>query len=402
MKTGKTIGPAAAQGGPSRVAPVCTSMGRGTSVEIKLTARAAAEYDYLRSGAMTPKMASQYLQEGRILLRTFAETLQDQYPYPDLQLRLANSLQAYEPESAPGSVARKVQNWLGGRSQPTKREDVFRIAFALDLTEAQASFLLGQCTGYGLHYRDPKDVINAWFLRNDRGYNEAQTFFNSLPPAPRLADYQEISGVHLTRELQSAFATVYDMDGLRKAYLDHMDQFGYLHLRAYRYFDRYLRQLIHPQADWTGVSEEDYSLETVMERYLSLHMPSGRKRDGYSVAQKLLKQNWPNATALKNIRAHREDVPRKLLLLLYVITENVVDEDYHEADEDYLTLQERLEDHWWVLNAILLDCGMPTLDPRNATDWLVLYALTAEEDESMSERMAQVIDHLFADIRQQG
>ena len=39
---------------------------------------------------------------------------------------------------------------------------------------------------------------------------------------------------------------------------------------------------------------------------------------------------------------------------------------------------------------------MPPLDPRNATDWLVLYAVTATE-ESMSERMEQVIENLFAD-----
>ena len=97
-------------------------MGRGTSVEIKLTARAAAEYDYLRSGAMTPKMASQYLQEGRILLRTFAETLQDQYPYPDLQLRLANSLQAYDRKArrAP-SPARCKTGWAEGASPPSGR-----------------------------------------------------------------------------------------------------------------------------------------------------------------------------------------------------------------------------------------------------------------------------------------
>ena len=41
---------------------------------------------------------------------------------------------------------------------------------------------------------------------------------------------------------------------------------------------------------------------------------------------------------------------------------------------------------------------MPALDPRNATDWLIMYALTADGDESMSERMSQVIDHLFADM----
>ena len=38
---------------------------------------------------------------------------------------------------------------------------------------------------------------------------------------------------------------------------------------------------------------------------------------------------------------------------------------------------------------------MPPLDPRNATDWLVLYAVTATE-ESMSERMEQVIELLFS------
>ena len=58
--------------------------------------------------------------------------------------------------------------------------------------------------------------------------------------------------------------------------------------------------------------------------------------------------------------------------------------------------RERLDDHWFALNAILTDCGMPLLDPRNATDWLVLYAVTATE-ESMSERMEKVIEYMFAD-----
>ena len=77
-------------------------------MEIQLTTRAAAEYEFLRSGAMTPEMASQYLQDGRIMLRTFSETLRDQYPYPDLSLRLTTSLQAYEPESSPDLVRNRI------------------------------------------------------------------------------------------------------------------------------------------------------------------------------------------------------------------------------------------------------------------------------------------------------
>ena len=44
-------------------------------MEIHLTERAAAEYERISSGAMTPEMASEYLRDGRIQLRTFAESL---------------------------------------------------------------------------------------------------------------------------------------------------------------------------------------------------------------------------------------------------------------------------------------------------------------------------------------
>ncbi|MCD7750124.1 MAG: hypothetical protein LUI10_00005 [Lachnospiraceae bacterium] len=369
-------------------------------MEIQLTARAAAEYDFLRDNTMTPAMAAEYLRDGRIALRTFSETLREQYIYPDLESRLVSSFRCYDTGVDDRSVARNVSNWVRGKSQPRRREDIFRICFSLDLTEAQANLLLGQCTEYGIHYREPRDVIYTWFLRNDRGYMEARDFFSSLPPAPRLTEYPAGCSAHITREVQSVFAGARNPEELRRVYLANLDKFGQLHVRAYRYFDKYLNILIHPDTGWDkSAAVEEYSLETIMERYLSLHMPSGRSRLRYSVVQKLVKQNWPNSTALKDIRAHREDVSRKLLLLLYIITENVVDDEYHEADEDYLSLQDRLEDHWWVLNAILIDCGMPTLDPRNAFDWLILYAMTADEDESMSERMSQVIDHLFADLQ---
>lgn len=104
------------------------------------------------------------------------------------------------------------------------------------------------------------------------------------------------------------------------------------------------------------------------------------------------------ATMLKNIMSHKIDVPRKLLLLLYVITENAAsDDDYLEVDEDYLTPQDKLEDHICMLNAILGDCGLPLMDPHNAYDWLVLYSLTAS-DQSMSEQMERVIEIMFSNL----
>ncbi len=368
-------------------------------MEIQLTERAAAEYDILRSSSMTPEMASKYLQDGNIVLRTFADTLREQYVYPNLQSRLITSFCAYEPDASPQAITKKITNWVKGKNEPSSREDIFRIAFALDFTEKQTSFLLGQCTEYGIHYRDGRDIIYSWFLRNDYGYADARSFYESLPPIPQpdvfplAADGNE-SNSHITKNMQSEFYAIHEPGSLRDAYIRNMPKFGRLHVRAYQYFEKYLRQLTHPQNNYTGTTEANYSIETVMDYYLSLHMPGSRNRSRYTTVQKLLKKNWPNATALKNICAHRADVPRKLILILYVVTENILDDD-DEVYED-LSLQERLEKHWWMLDAILSDCGMPTLDPRNVMDWLILYALTADDDESASERMSSVIDDMFS------
>ena len=366
---------------------------------IELTTLSRTEYDRLSAQDMTPAMAAQYLRDGRIVLRTFCDTLREFYPQPDLVPRLTAAFQRDAREGNPEAIAKNVRNWAAGRSQPTSREDILHIAFALSLSERQGGYLLGLCTGYAIHYRDGREAVYAWFLRTGRSYGQARAFFETLPPAPRLDSPPAGTGGHLTRDMQNEFLQVRTVDDLRACYLRNLDSFGVFHLRAYTYFSKYLAQLMTPASAVNGVQEPDYSMEAVMEQYLSLKMPSGKKREGYSVVQKLIKRNWPNTTALKNIRLRREDVPRKLLLLLYVITENVVDGEYSELDEDYISPQERLEDHWYCLNAILADCGMPPLDPRNATDWLVLYAITADGDHPMSERMEQVIEALYADVR---
>lgn len=362
----------------------------------QLTHSSADQLKKISSGEMTPHMAARYLRDECIPLRSFGETLREFYPRADLRERLLAAFS--DGSTAPASVSRKIQNWLSGSSRPSDREDVFRTAFALGLTEEQTSDLLGLCSDYGIHYRNGRELVYAWFLRRGLDYGQARDFFLTLPPVPQ--DGQVLKDpVTITHKLQSTFNLVQTTGELRACYIANLPRLGTFHLRAYRYFQRYLKHLVRPNS-WGEGEEPDYSLETVMERYLSLHMPSGKNRTGYSLTQKLIKRNWPNVTALKNIRAQREDVPRKLLLLLYIITENVTDDQYTELDEDYFTLEERLDDHWWVINAMLLDCGMPPLDPRSAFDWLVLYALTATGEESMSERMEQVIDTLYADIHE--
>ena len=346
---------------------------------------------------MTPAMAADYLRNGRIVMRSFAGTLKEMYPEHDLETRLTNFILSQTPDASSPSVSKKVRNWLSGKNHPAGREEIFQIAFALGLSEQQLNYLLCLCTDSCIQYRNQREVIFAWFLRGGYRYRDAVQFYASLPPVKELNHARSKHTSQLTHELRAEFQLVSTLEQLRECYLKNLNNFGTMHLRAYYYFDKFLNQLIHPTPCWDSETEPDYSLEAVMSTYLSLKVPSGRKRTDYTVVQKLLKQNWPNATSIKNIRSHKEDVPRKLLLLLYIVTENgLTDGDpYSELDEEYLPLEEKVEYHWWTLNAILEDCGMAPLDPRNATDWLILYAISCDAEESMSERLEQVISYVF-------
>lgn len=116
----------------------------------ELTIQAAAEYQRLISERMTPAMAAEHLKAGRIILRSFDETLRAFYPRDDPFARLAADFQAASPKANAESVSRKVRNWLSGHNRPTNREG--------------------------------RDVVYAWFLRTGRSYLQAREFFAALPP----------------------------------------------------------------------------------------------------------------------------------------------------------------------------------------------------------------------------
>lgn len=384
---------------------------------LQLTETSAIEYEKILYGRMTPRMAAAYLQEERISIRSFSETLKQMFPSEALARRLRDFYKKHVQQENPGSVDRKIQNWVSGRNHPTNREDYFRIAFALDLTEDKLNFLLGICTDYAVQYRNGQEAVLSWFLRNGLSYSQALRFLDTLPrPAGTEEDhileelhagtdfmekypydsehgFTEIS--RITHEVRNEFLHARNPEELRDCYLRNLDRFGRLHLRSYYYLRHYLKQLIQPNTFFEE-SELDYSIETVMETYLTMHMPAGKNLRRYSLVQRLIKHNWPNATTIRRILNQKEDVPRKLLILLYVVTENSdLRAEYREIDEEYISLEERVEDHWWTLNALLAECGMAPLDLRNAFDWLIMYAISSSGEESMSSRLEEVIDELF-------
>ena len=343
---------------------------------------------------MSATDAVRYLSEAPKVARSFGETLRSMRPDVDLTARLRAFYLEIDPTQKPRSVTKRVQNWLADRNPPTSREELFRIAFALGLDEDELSYMLAIVDGYGIQFRDGREAVLAWFLGEGRTYGDAISFLRTLPPYERTEDLGGPDSSRVTREVFESFSAVTTLEGLRDCYERNLSRFGSQHARAYYYFERYLELLIQPDSE-DMPKEERYSIKTVMDTYLALRMPSARKRVDLTPVQKLIKQNWPNETAIKDIRAHKQDVPRKLLMLLYVVTENEGFEDEEELSQESEALKERFRDHWIILDAMLADCGMALIDMRNAFDWLILYATATQGDEAMSERLEAVIAELY-------
>ena len=95
------------------------------------------------------------------------------------------------------------------------------------------------------------------------------------------------------------------------------------------------------------------------------------------------------------MKSRSEDVNRKTLLLMYLVTGGVWDDEYDELDESYIQPREFMEEHCRRMNEMLRECGMGTIDPRNVFDYLVLYCLRPEDEQFMSERMAELAAEIF-------
>ena len=335
--------------------------------------------------------------ESKITVRKFSDVLRSLTDTPDIKETLTNRLLEYDPLLQPDSAAKSVREWLRDARRPTDRETLFKICFALELNEMAANRLLTASEEPQIHYRNPAEAVYAFCLRNRLGYHTAQEMLQQIPLVS--ADTNGKPGS--TQLIRRDFEKVQTKDELFRFLAARKAELGTLHETAYRYFRQMVDTLRNPQTDMDD--EDSYSFETVAQEYLRMHVPLSRSSAGLNRLQKTIKKYWPNESTLKKMYARYEDVNRKTLLLLYVVTEGNAESEYDEdLDEDYISAREQFERHFWKVNLLLDECGMGPIDPRNQFDWLILYALRfcCDEDDfsGMSDGMESVLSLVFPDV----
>ena len=409
----------------------------------------------IRGQHMTPSELIHFLEAGA-LYRSFADVLRAVYPGDDLAERLKAELvaQAETPPTAKelDSLRKNISNWLKGSAVPQKREQLFKICFALGLGEAETSRVLASASDTGIHYRNPRELVFAVSLRTGLAYREARALdlemseiyrpaveagekartaqwkareqaYHDRRTAARqqrqqrqrqggwaetyMAPDAELPPDFFTRRISHRFERVTNREELRQFFLEVGTDLGQIHESAYEKFWRLLMTLQEPDdVILSDRGAETYSLDRVAEDYFRMHVPLTKNTAQFDVLQKTIKKNWPGATELQKMKSRKIDVSRKAMVLLFLITEDFLfsedlDEIDGETDVPWLPLEketarDRLETALSKLNLFLETYGMNQLDPGNPFDCLVIYALASPyEDDFLTDNFSNALQTLF-------
>lgn len=352
----------------------------------KLTEISARQWQYVTQENLSAREAVAFLRSG-MQVRSFRDVLRQVCGTDQVEQQLTLAL-CQLSDAQPDSVRRKVWNWMNGRTLPTEREEVLRICFALELPLEQADRMLTLLTDQGIHYRNLWEVVCAHCLRQGLPYGEAKRLMEQLRPSG-----SRERGYPATQAIRQDFQSVRGEEDLFSFVARHRESLGTHHNTAYRYFCTMLALLTGEALE----GEQTYSMEYVADEYLRLNVPKEKKTGRYTDVQKLVKKNWPSPRSIKAMKSRAEDVDRKTLLLLYLVTEGTWGDEYDELDEAYIQPEEILVAHCHRMNKMLMECGMRRIDPRSVFDYLLLYCLLPEDDMAMSQRMSALAAELFAE-----
>ncbi len=358
--------------------------------------------NFIMGEEKTPGQLVAFLKDGA-MFRSFGHVLEELRGERNLSEVLSEGLYELTGEEYE-SIARKVRNWLNGRNVPQNRETLFQICFVLGLSESEASRVLGSASDTGIHYRDMDELVYAYALRTGKSYREALELKKYIRERLDLQEFAEKNPKEMsvyTAQVKDAFSQVKDDEALLCFFQNYAGMLGTLHETAYRKFAQLLDCLLQPEGNH-GMEERRYTMEEVVRDYIRMNVPETRKSSDYTFLQRLIKKYWPNENSLINMRSRKEDVSRKALLLLYLVTESF-DEMTKEEEAFYLAQQEteedleiRLETRFQKMNLFLDMYGMNRLDPGNPFDFLVLYAMKTQEGDAVSDRMKAVLEEIFA------
>ncbi|MBQ3078548.1 MAG: hypothetical protein IJC48_00930 [Clostridia bacterium] len=323
----------------------------------------------------------------------------------NLKSVLVEGLLANHPEQKRDAIDKKVRNWLSGRTQSISKEDAIELCFILKLDAEQADTFIAQIAEEGIHWRNPSEIAYGYALTAGMDYLQAKSLVLRVQEAldGKAQPAKEDSDVFTTL-VKNEIMSISDQEALINYIIESSQKLGSMHNTAYHLFMDFMNTL-EGGAIEDGLDEESaMSTKEVLENYLYRKMvPVSERKKGvdktkaaFTDAQKSVRANWPDEAALSKMKSRQTDVTRKVLMLLFLVTNG--GESEYEDDEDLdwePTRDEIFVSTFTRLNQMLIECGFQRLDPRNRFDWMVLYCMCVDDIFDVDQKISDFLAELF-------
>ena len=404
----------------------------------EMTAISRGLYNAAKSDILTIQDAVEYLErEARI--RTLYEKLEKFSHGKDLRKTLVRGLLENDPKRKKDAVERRVRGWLSidNPVRTIKRQDAIEVCFILGLSIEEADGLVAMVSEESLHYRNPDEIVYIFALQHGMSYREAQELNAQMKETlskVRERKPSEDSLTPLIREEVSCLQTKKELAD----YLEHaVDRLGRCHNNAYGIFMERIKILENPSQDEKltaaeVIGKEHLTVRSVLREYMyegnvlyakelagkkrgenkksdnKKSIPfSGEEKFVFTTVKENVAANWPDEATLSKMKTRKTDVTRKVLILLFLATDQGSDESEEMQDgkdmgeeTDGTLYQDRetvFEDLYSRLNDMLLLCGFSPLDPRSPFDWLILYSICVEDMWGVDARMRGIFRAMFGE-----
>jgi len=189
------------------------------------------------------------------------------------------------------------------------------------------------------------------------------------------------------------------------------ERFGRERNTAFAFFERFMSILEEPEEVAQNTPRERrMTVREVLRDYLHRDLvPVAAKRNkrepeeaGITRAQRAamaeIRANWPDESMISRMKNRSANVTRKTLILLFLATDGGGDGEYDPEVDDpdmVLSREQLFEDSMMRMNLMLSACGFREIDPRNAFDWMILYAMSVDATYEIDEKLDAILEAIF-------
>lgn len=434
-------------------------------------------YDTAVSDIFTIQDAVRYL-ENEAKIRSLRDKLEKFSHGRDLRRLLVQGLLENDPQRKKDAVERRVRGWLAdnGRISSIKKQDAIEVCFILRLSIEEADRFISMISEESLHYRNPDEIVYIFALQHGMSYREASELNRKMQKKLSLVQETKTSSEDsFTPLIRKEILSLQNESELEEYLEQAAGRLGRFHNCAYQEFNARLEMLkkSHLETDWAnGVfekkkkdkdsekkkegedSEKDHlKIRDILREYLfekNVLYAKEREREGkkknsplseeeklvFTKVQENICASWPDETTLSKMKSRKTDVTRKVLILLFLATDQGKDwsaqpEEYwaepagttgtaagrdvygsetdsemyqeyvYEDMDDVMTREEAFEDLYIRLNDMLSLCGFAMLDPRSPFDWLIIYCICVGDLFDADIRMHGIFREMFGERKEE-